>query len=171
VFFPARYRSWLYNGSIVQIGLKAADTKDQTILIDGGSDAAYVPTLTLHNASQPSTSTADGCVHSRWLMPVSAGDKIQACFDASTISGAKQVVIFVGKVGTIIGDTYNTTLPAPGSISAKLVCDSTKGIKTLPDSVTHEPGVHQVSAVALDSNGKVLGLMSEPDAISCATAR
>jgi hypothetical protein len=173
VFVPSRYRSWLFNGSIDQIGLKLPPHWSQPhVKIAAGSDAFLMPSLTLavtqssapHASAlkAPALNLASGKkLRNRWLLTVMPDEKVEAIFDASTISGAQKLDILITKSGMPFCDTATGARPDSKQLLATVVLNTLKGRCQLPDSVLSQPGVHQVAALALDVNGRTLGFLSE----------
>jgi len=164
VFVPSRYRSWLLNGPIVQIGFKTAtpNTEFHPVRLAGDDGEAVMPSLTLVAETKSQRSHHLSTKEMSNKSALTTGDAGSAEFDASTISGATGVRLVATKASVGLLDIASAVLPPKKKISWQIDLNERAGSIALPQSLLGEPGLHQLEALAINSKGKVIGLASEP---------
>jgi len=140
VFVPSRFRTWLFNGSIRQIGFKVdAGAGVEGAEVRAGSDSALIPEFKLDSEN---------------------GGRAQ--FDCRNVAGAKHALLFATVSGIAFPDPAGIWMLPKQQIADRVALDSLSGSIDLPAKIFEQPGMHQVCVVAVDSAGKPVGLMSEP---------
>ncbi len=176
VFAPGRLRSWLYQGAVVQIGLKIDQGVEVPITkVHGYSELAVMPRLTLAGPNQTSLVTGEDTrlnsdAGSDRVRPaelvvanVSRGQKLVLNYDCSQMRGAAlHTLIFATKTSTPLPDLALCGLPPSAQLLAKTKVNGTKGTITLSEEFTLQPGLHQISAIVADEHGEPIGFASEP---------
>lgn len=163
VFMPARFRSWLYQGSINQLGLKIEPGKKLSVqYITGGADSAFMPRLTPSvedsNGGVDSTSTAYRLI----VANSSSESPLQLSYDCSSIPGASGVIAIATKASTPLPDLVSTALPPPSQLAASLTLNAVRGTFEAPKELLAQKGLHQIAVISCDQHGKPIGFLSEP---------
>ncbi len=164
VFVPSRYRSWLLNGPVVQIGFKSAvqDVAFRPVRITGDDGKTIMPSLTLVTEAEARYSGLLSAKHMSNDSSLETGLPASAKFDASTVSGASGVRLVATKAGVGLLDIASDVLPPKKKIIWQIDLNERFGSITLPQSILDEPGVHQLEALAINAKGKPIGLASDP---------
>ncbi len=105
VFAPGRFRSWLYRGTVRQLGIKIESGNNVDLSeINGTAGTELIPTL----ATQPASTLKE-----QWIANVTGGSKFSVSCDASTVDGAKGICLVGLKPGAALSDTVTGGLPLP----------------------------------------------------------
>jgi hypothetical protein len=163
VFMPARFRSWLYQGSIKQIGLKfEPGLKFSIRRITGDDDSALMPRLTTNmsvaNEGLDNSSPASHLV----VAKLPSKSPLAFNYDCSSIPGAHKTVVVATKASSPLPDLVCTTMPEKSQLVTSVTLNSIRGSLEPPKELLQEKGLHQVAVMACDDEGKPIGFMSEP---------
>jgi hypothetical protein len=164
VFMPARFRSWLYQGSIKQIGIKFEPARKLSVRkIAGHEDSGVMPRLTASEVAGKPASSANASNPSELIVAKLSSDSIlQLNYDCSSIPGAYKAVIIATKTSINVPDLVSTTLPPPSQLIASETLDVTRGTMNPPKEIFSQTGLHHIAVMACDKEGKPAGFLSEP---------
>ncbi len=140
VAWLGRYRTWTLAPSIKRLGLH----------FDSGNRCYELNSLNLFDATQ--------------ITPVVLLKDRDVSYDVSKVPRAKSAQIFVSATNQTFDttDSGNVVEPKLPPILAKLPCQGVSGKVRLPETIYNEPGYHEIQVVALDIDGRRVGVASEP---------
>lgn len=195
VFMPARFRSWLYQGAIVQVGLQLPPGA-QAISGNMMSREAerYLPQLEAERISggtsadkaddtasaEPRLDNADldgdygdksavldyQKVAESTLLRIGPNEQLKLNFDCSQIPGAHHVLLMCTRNGVPFHPLALDTVPPKNNLCFQVRADEVKGSYLLPDEITHMAGVSQIAVLAMDSSDHPVGFICDPITIS-----
>lgn len=158
VFMPGRYRSWVLNGPVKDVGIRFFP----------GQYSAQVKSLrsvdasTLYPSIELTVENSQPTVQSKIMPTVSSKSNLRISFDASKIPGAKKAVVAITKTDMACPDLPVASLPDETQLLLKKELDCATGSFQLPPEALAQNGKHQVAVLAVDADGKPSGYISEP---------
>jgi hypothetical protein len=158
LFLPGRYRSWLLNGAVEDVGIQFApgQYKAQVKRVRDVPDSVLTPGLELSCSGQTAK------LQDKILPVVHSADSVRVLFDASKIAGAKRILVAVTKTDIACPDLPSVALPEDAQLALKQELHELTGEFQLPSEALAQKGKHQVVVLAMDANGKPIGFTSEP---------
>lgn len=158
LFMPGRYRSWVLNGAITDIGIQflPGQYSAQVKSLKNVDSSVLYPSIDLNVSNLPTKP------QSKIMPTVNAKNEVKVSFDASKIEGARKVLLIVTKTDMACPDLPVASLPDETQLLFKKELDSTPGSFQLPPEALAQNGKHQVAVLALDADGKPRGYISEP---------
>lgn len=175
LFMPGRFRSWVLNGSVVDLGIQflpgqytaqvqSVKNVDRSLLSPAVNLIKTVPSSLPDQTPQIDRSNQDLTltVENKILPVVNANDVVTVSVDASEIAGAQSVLLVVTKTDIACPDLPITVIPDDSQLILKKILRYTTGSFQLPREACVQKGKHQVAALALDSKENPVGYISEP---------
>lgn len=160
LFVPYRFRSWLLNGDIEEIGVDFTYLKnpikiDSTVEI--GGPGSIFPVVNLLDSS------LNQSISHSILLPCDSLSPLKIEFDVSGIDGASATRIMVGRPQIPIAVQVTKLPPGNASLLFDKKVQDTSGLVEIPDNlIVNSIGVHQVCVIALDKDDNPIGYLSEP---------
>ncbi len=158
LFQPGRYRSWLLNGAVKEVGIQFSPGQYKAQV----KRVTDVPELLLTPGLELSCSGQTANLQDKILPVVHSADSVKVLFDASKIAGARRVLVAVTKTDIACPDLPSSALPEDSQLAFKQELNELTGDFRLPSQALDQKGKHQVVVLALDANGKAIGFTSEP---------
>ncbi len=158
VFMPGRFRSWVLNGPVVDVGIRFFPGQYSAQV----KSLRSVDALTMYPSVELSVENSQPTVQSKIMPTVSSKGNLKVSFDASKIDGAKKVVVVVTKTDMACPDLPVASLPDETQLLFKKEVDAASGSFQLPPEALAQNGKHQVAVLAVDADGKPRGYVSEP---------
>lgn len=182
VFVPSRFRTWLYHGAVMQLGLRVEPgTSIQMRSIESAKPSQYFPTVNIHRISEhtsvnqnvpPSKPVTDSrsnslstydTIENHIALSVHPDDQLKISYDYGAIQGAQQAELVMTKSGEAFVPLAlaSPTLP-PKRLLVKESLKGPTGVFSIPYKKFDKAGFHQVCLLTTDSHGHPTSLMSEP---------